>query len=72
MDEKTILKNMLLQKRKKKVAIENIEVPKKQGMACRKCDSHQVRYVIIQSRSADEGCSANFVCEHCKFQWHER
>ena len=42
------------------------------GIACKKCQKKTVRYVLIQTRSADESSSAFFRCKTCDFKWGYR
>ena len=42
------------------------------GKPCRKCKLRNVRFIIYQSRSGDEGSGALYVCKNCKHQWHEK
>ena len=39
---------------------------------CRKCNGNRVRYVLIQTRSADEASSAFFQCKDCHARWSQR
>lgn len=41
-------------------------------LVCKKCKGRKVRYVLIQTRSADEASSAFFQCKSCDFRWNRR
>jgi DNA-directed RNA polymerase subunit M/transcription elongation factor TFIIS len=44
------------------------------GPKCKSCGVRNVRYVLVQTRSADEGSSAFFICKQkgCATKWSYR
>lgn len=51
---------------------ESIANKKSSAMKCPKCGEHSVVFFELQMRSADEGASVFYSCDHCLHSWKER